>query len=236
MKTALIISGQPRSVEQTFPFIKENIIDINNPDVFIHTWYDQDMVGRQPVSSGGVVASEPIPENVIGIIFNLYKPSVIQVEKPRVFDEMNYNDNKYPQIKPRNSLSQRYSVLQSFRLLNDVTETYDAVIRMRFDWAIHTPINVADLPLDCVTVPNDCPHMGGINDQFAVSNYTNMKVYTELFDAIPQLYQSGIPFCDEILLGQHLVRRRVPINPIKIDYHLQRDNSRLNERYDADIL
>lgn len=233
MKTALIISGQPRSVEQTFPFIKENIIDINKPDVFIHTWNDRNLIGRQPVSSGGVVASTPIPADILTIIDKLYQPVWFAAEIPREFDELNYNERKYPQIKPRNSLSQRYSVKRSFSF---VDESYDAVIRMRFDWAIHTPINVADLPLDCVTVPNDCPHMGGINDQFAVSNYTNMKVYTELFDAIPQLYQSGIPFCDEILLGQHLIRRRVPINPIKIDYHLQRDNSRLDERHDKDVL
>lgn len=233
MKTALIISGQPRSVEQTFPFIKENIIDINKPDVFIHTWNDRSLIGRQPVSAGGMVASTPIPADILTIIDRLYEPVWFATEMPKEFDELNYNERKYPQIKPRNSLSQRYSVKRSFTC---VDESYDAVIRMRFDWAIHTPINVKELPLDCVTVPNDCPHMGGINDQFAVSNYTNMKIYTELFDAIPELYRLGIPFCDEILLGQHLARRRIPINAIGIDYHLQRDNNRLDERHTTDVI
>lgn len=233
MKTALIISGQPRSVETTFPFIKENLLDINKPDVFVHAWNDRSMIGRQPVSSGGVVASEPIPDTIIHIIDTLYNPKVMKLETPRVFDELDYNERKYPQIKPRNSLSQRYSVLQSFNLID---EPYDAIIRIRFDWAIHTPISVADLPLDCVTLPDDCPHMGGVNDQFAISNYTNMKVYSELFTAIPELYRNGIPFCDEILLGQHLARRRIPVNLMKIDYHLQRDNAKLSERHNVDVI
>jgi hypothetical protein len=233
MKTALIISGQPRSVEQTFPYIKENILDINTPDVFIHVWNDRAMVGRQPVSSGGVVASEPIRPDIMAVIDDLYKPTVMQTQTPMVFDELDYNENKYPQIKPRNSLSQRYSVWKSFDLL---TGRYDAIIRMRFDWAIQTPIDVTTLPLDCITLPGDCPHHGGVNDQFAVGNYSNMKVYSELYQNIRALYLSGIPFCDEILLGQHLVRGKIPVNPEAIQYHLQRDVARVGERHAEDVL
>lgn len=40
MKTALCISGQMRTYERAYPFIKKHLLDPLSPDVFIHTWTD----------------------------------------------------------------------------------------------------------------------------------------------------------------------------------------------------
>ena len=40
MKVALCISGQMRGYLKAYPSVKKNIIDVFNPDIFIHTWDD----------------------------------------------------------------------------------------------------------------------------------------------------------------------------------------------------
>lgn len=224
MKTALLISGQPRSVQETYNYIYTNVIEPNDPDVFVHMWDDESLYGNQPISAGGVVASNPIPHDIFQIIQDLYHPVSCITEKPIQFKTDQYT-NIYPQIKPQSSLSQRYSVLRAFQLMETrahVVEEYDMVIRMRFDWAIKTPIIVSDLPKDAITMPNDCPHKGGINDQFAVGNMYNMRKYANLFNHIPLMYGLNIPLCDEIYLGQLVAHDNIPVNLINIPYHLQR--------------
>lgn len=240
MKTALIISGQPRSVRETFENIYRNVIEPNQPDIFIHMWDDPQLYGKRPVSAGGVVASNHIPEDIIEIVQQLYQPISHTVERPIQFDERNYNENKYDQIKPQNSLSQRYSIFRAFQLVDARYQAtnveYDAVIRMRFDWSVDVPIVVADLPLDCITLPNDCPHHGGLNDQFAVGNMPHMRKYANLYMEIPTLFHQNVPFCDEILLGQSLVHARIPINAIHIPYHIQRADNDSHLRFAEDVI
>jgi hypothetical protein len=47
MKTAVMFYGLPRYVERTFPKIRDNIINPNNADVFVHTWVDNSIVGKE---------------------------------------------------------------------------------------------------------------------------------------------------------------------------------------------
>lgn len=42
MKCALIVFGHMRTYERCFPSLKQNLIDIYNPDVFIHTWDEKE--------------------------------------------------------------------------------------------------------------------------------------------------------------------------------------------------
>jgi len=239
MRTALLLSGQPRSVRETFDYIKTNILDTNTPDVYVHMWDDPDLYGKRPVSAGGVVASNAIPHDIIDIVQNLYMPVAHIVERPIQFNTDQYI-NKYPQIKPQSSLSQRYSIFRTFQLMETRARTldieYDMVIRMRFDWAVQAPIVAADLPVDCVTMPNDCPHQGGVNDQFAVANMTNMRKYANLFNEIPLLYSLNIPFCDEIYLGQSMAQARIPVNLIHIPYHIQRADDVGHLRFTEDVI
>lgn len=223
MKVALCISGQPRSVIETFPYIKEHILDVNNPDVFVHSWIDAEAKGKRYVAACGDSASFPIPDNVPEVISDLYKPTVAKYQPQIQFDELNYATNKFMFIRPANTLSQNYSKQQVFQLLKLYGKEYDAVIRMRFDWAIQTPIDASTVDLNAITMPNDCPHHRGYNDQFAIGNSTNMQIYGHLYDAMPDLFNvQNVPFCDEVLLFQHLENNNVPVNLIQIGYFLNR--------------
>lgn len=219
MKVALCISGQPRSVDKTFPYINQNIIVPNKPDVFIHTWIDNSIIGRKPVSAGGIIASDTIPDNIHQIIQELYNPVVMRVEAPIKFNKS--YERTYPQIKVESSLSQRYSVFQSIDSVNMFDE-YDAIIRMRFDWAIKTKIRVSDFDLNYLYCPNDCPHTNGVNDQFAFSNQDIMTQYAELHNNIDMLYSRGIDFCDELLLKANMEYFNTPIRTLPIEYEIMR--------------
>lgn len=224
MNVALCLSGQPRNVELGFPYIESNVLHTCNPDVFIHTWKpDADVV----LNAGGHVASESIPENVEEILRDLYRPISLHMEDSQVFDERNYNEHKYPGIQPSFSLSQRYSIKQSNALKSwheqeHMGQCYDAVIRMRFDWAIKTPINLELFDLSGINVTDDCPHPDSINDQFAVSSSKNMNWYAALYDHIPKYYDAGVIFCDEILLSHHLREANISAFRHKINYGLIR--------------
>ena len=224
VKAAICISGQPRNVVKGFEnFILPNLLMMTNDvDVFIHTWWDSEQVGKQFVNAGEHVASVPVEEDTIDTIVRLYNPVAMHFEPQRDFDEKNYAERAYPAIKPFASLSQKYSAQRAHQLRRDSGRRYDAVIRLRFDYALQTPIILENYDLSAVNVPNRCPHAGGIDDTFAIGNEENMDVYGDLFDYIDDLYESGVAFCDEILLGQHLARNNVPVKLHDITYDLIR--------------
>ncbi len=223
MKVALCLSGQPRNLARGHAYIKGNVLDTCNPDVYIHFWEDRKMVGKQFINAGGHEASDTVPDNMLELIEDLYYPQACVAEPQRQFSEKNYNDRRYPGIKPFNSLSQRYSIQQSMNLCTDSGIAYDAVIRMRFDWAITTPIDLDTLDISHLRYPGDCPHPGGINDQFAIGVPEHMRVYADLYDHIDEYYNDDqIVFCDEILLGYHLRKQEIPHKSMKIGYGLIR--------------
>ena len=52
MKIALCLSGQPRVVDIGFNKLKQSIINNNDVDVFIHTWFDSDNLSTNSVIPG----------------------------------------------------------------------------------------------------------------------------------------------------------------------------------------
>lgn len=108
MKTAIIISGQPRNVEENFESIRVNILEPNGyPDVFIHSWINDEDIGKRYYSSwmkldmmspyhyecfkdmcnenGFIPTSDIVPANIRGRILDLYKPKTWCFEPQRVF-------------------------------------------------------------------------------------------------------------------------------------------------------
>ena len=226
MKVAICISGEPRNVHKGFAHIEPQLLVHNDCDVFIHVQFDPERVGKSYINAGGHVASVPLEANILDEIQRLYKPVHMLSEPPKDIDERNYVERAYPAIKPLSSLRQKYSAMIAHKLRREHTERtgteYDAVIRLRFDYALQSPIIADKFDLSVVNVPNRCPHRGGIDDTFAIGNEVNMNVYGELFNHIQELYDSGVPFCDEILLGQHLAKNNIPVKLHNISYDLIR--------------
>lgn len=146
MRVALCLYGQPRKLEQGYKYIKEQIIDVFEPDVFLHTWDSKEdyrvSPWRYPISA--------TPLQNINDIYQMYKPLSSLIEPARIFDV----DTSLPgylkaspaqQRNASNILSQIHSrqmvrdILFAYTRDNNIT--YDFIIATRFD------IKIQELPL-----------------------------------------------------------------------------------------
>ena len=80
MKVALCLSGQPRVVDTGFHKIKQSILDGNDVDVFIHTWFDSDNLSTNSVIPG---KNHTLDSLAINKLEKYYNPKKILVEKPK---------------------------------------------------------------------------------------------------------------------------------------------------------
>ena len=81
MKIALCISGQPRDIDINFPIHKASILDGNDVDVFIHTWFDPENLSQNSVIPDRV--HRVIDPNALKRIYELYQPKRMSHEKPK---------------------------------------------------------------------------------------------------------------------------------------------------------
>ena len=72
MKLALCLSGQPRDVDIIYPILKQTIIDGNDVDVFVHTWWDPDDLSHNSVIPDRT--HNTFAANSLKRIYELYKP------------------------------------------------------------------------------------------------------------------------------------------------------------------
>lgn len=222
MKVAICISGQPRNVHKGFVFIEPNLLAPNDCDVFIHMWWNEEQIGKPYINAGGHTVTEPLEDGMLEDIIEMYNPVLMHHEPQKEFDEKDYAERAYPAIKPASSLSQKYSSMKAHELRRKSGREYDAVVRLRFDFALQTLICVNNCDLNVINVPNRCPHTNGVDDTFAIGSPENMDVYGNLYNHIDDLYHSNVPFCDEILLGQHLSRNNISVKLHNIVYDLLR--------------
>lgn len=146
MRVALCISGQPRSVESGWECLKI-IFEKNNPDVFVHTWWDDEYLDE------GVLTSHTgkeinIHKDTLKVIEDLYNPISMVVDSPKdVFDGSDNELRRDRIVNPKNlensnniiynwnsmwwSLKQSIDLKKGFEVDNKFL--YDVVIRARFD-------------------------------------------------------------------------------------------------------
>jgi hypothetical protein len=216
MKIAVCISGQPRFLEEGYKQIYDNIISkYNDVDFFIHTWWQDDMIGEQLVKAKddtyklddfGKLRMYNYPIDTIELIMKYYKPKIILNEpqiKFKTLDDVDYESinpvslySMFYSIKISNELKKFYEIKNNFK--------YDVVIRCRFDILIEKfEINLYNFDSSFInthSVGNGFP-----NDQLAISNSENMDYYSSLFDKIEEYYNNGFRgFVGERLLRHHL--------------------------------
>tara|TARA_Y100000034_G_C6852947_1_gene387171 strand:- start:81 stop:986 length:906 start_codon:yes stop_codon:yes gene_type:complete len=145
MKIALCLSGQPRNLDECYPYIQKALLENNDVDVFAHIWWDDDYEGKTYMwHSSAKFPNEDLSKKFLA----MYKPVAYKIEKQKQFDlsfceQHNYNwiDKSNPQkhldIFTPGALfcvtSQSYSILQADLLRQQYNETYDVVIRARTD-------------------------------------------------------------------------------------------------------
>ena len=225
MKVAVCISGQARAVEENFSRLNDSIIRPNSADVFVHTWYDEQDVGKtfcgkSGVGNDGKKTTATLKLNTPKMIRSLYQPTLLQVDNQMRFvskeiQEMNTSDENHPyrnrwSTRPQSVFSMFWSVYwaNNLKCVHEMTTgiKYDAVIRARFDLMLEKEYDMKDYDMDEVYVDRHSHNSYSMQDTFAFSATENMDYYSSLYFQIPSLLSQGVEFCPEILLGAHLAQ------------------------------
>lgn len=199
MKTALLLSGLPRYIDEGFPSINECLIKPNKPDIFIHTWGKSNDSGLRSK------------------LVNLFNPNHMLIEPGKIIHNTHINLDRMMASHGRSYTKEKfvemvysmwYSMLQA-NLLKEQCRLehnihYDYVIRARFDITYSKPVKVAEYNSGIIHVaerglPNEM-----VDDRFAFGCNELMNVYCSGFNLIEYIHslrdrQDGI-FCGETIV------------------------------------
>lgn len=229
MRVALCFSGQFRNVRQTYENHWVPMVFNHNThhqiDVFVHSWYDKSTAGQVLMTAAGNRGSEPVPANIITDVYEMYNPISMMTQQQLPFDEKNYKISPaFPFITPRFSLSRMYSswMCNQLKLAHEMHMgfKYDVVVTTRFDWVFRAPLQFDRITHPGIYHPGLNPH--GTNIGCIIGQSSFVDHYNNLYWDVEQLYNSGVPFCDEILAESYLTAHKVPIYNLSIPTTINR--------------
>jgi len=195
-KIALCISGQPRSYEIGHQFIKKNLLELYNVDVFFHTWNND--------------------HTNFNKLIKLYNPKKYIVE-PALENTI---DQKYTRIPSQKfpayfTVSAFYSIFTANQIKKeyeiDNNFLYDWVIRIRFDYALNAEPDFSILDSNKIYIPN-CrmvPERNFGNDQFAIGSSKVIDNYSSTFLYLDYFYSNDITMIGEEMLKANLIKHNL---------------------------
>jgi hypothetical protein len=232
MRVAICFSGQFRNVQSTFDrWYNPNVFDVNQEhqiDVFAHSWFDNQTVGKVHYAANRnlntVVASEPVPDNIIQQIYTIYNPIRLELQRQKTFDEKNYNERKLIDAVPQHGLSRLYSIMRSVLLKKEYeienNFVYDVVVCTRYDFMLMEPFAFDIVTDEGVYHPGHSPH--GFNVCYAMGKSKIMDFYANLYSHVDTVFNSGIEWCDELLAIRYLEMRGIPTFNFNIRNNINR--------------
>ena len=189
MKSALCLIGLSKGyLDKTPQTIKENILNVNNVDVFIHTWNDD--------------------ENDIKTIKELFNPKESVFEKQIIFSDDNpflhKMKSRWYSHKKVLDLKKEYEEKYNFK--------YDFVMVARFDLLFFTPFIFSEYDpnffyLTNEADPNDPHHSSnqmGWNEAWFLSNSKTMDEYSKLYDHMDEYQEQGKAWAQTYVAGERV--------------------------------
>lgn len=224
MKTALLLSGHMRYFKECFSSLKRSILDVLNPDIYIHTWDEQDRsMWNDTVSNLNerFIEEYNIPVKKIVVEKWLETEPILNNKLFRIGKRIDY-------FKPIRMVSMYYKIQECFKLIEGMD--YDLVIRARPDLFYENIIesnfenlgsfikipksyNNPRIPVKNLKLNFEIEEYlkegqeeidsyfvgepndcGGYLDQFAIGDYNSMKTYCHAYDAFDDYYKLGYNF------------------------------------------
>jgi len=212
MKVALLLPGQIRDADNTFPNIKKSILDKFDVDVFISTWNPS-----KEIKNSLHADTKDLEDRInIDALMRLYSPVQIRTDNfdsdgiQKIIDRSWSYESFGPQtgeISPVSVFLMWYKIKQSFMLMKDyeeiLGERYDYVIKGRMDIQILNALELDKNPQK-ICVPPGFDWKGGVNDILAWGGRDAMEHYCKMFDYLDEYILSGIYFHPETLLRHHI--------------------------------
>lgn len=212
MRVALLLPGQIREAQDSFPFIKSEILDKYDTDVFISTWNPSGEINQ----SLHAETKDLVDSLTIDDLIKMYSPKHLKTDDfgsaaiKRFIDRAWSYEKFGPQtgeINPVSVFLMWYKIRQAFSLMEEyeiqVGQRYDCVIKGRMDIKIHNDLNL-EQDLDKINVPPGFDWKGGVNDILAWGGRDAMEHYCKMFDYLEEYILSDIYFHPETLLRYHI--------------------------------
>lgn len=202
MKVAVCLSGLPRFFKTGYRFHKKHLFDKYQPDVFIHTWYNE-----SPAEHDDVI--------------DLYKPKkhLIQKDKEIVLPR-EYSRGTSERYPAYNMFSLFKSIHESnnlrFEYENENDIDYDWVFRLRFDYALNREFDLETMDNSKFHFSQELEDRGMVCDQFAFSSPRNMDLYSCVFENLDRYYSMG-----ELMVAEHMISIHMKLNYLmdKVVWH-----------------
>ena len=252
MKIALLLSGQPRFIEQGAPHILKNVCEGYDVDTFIHFWFD-DELQTQPYKFGecgqGTWHEQRIATNAVEEAVEIYKPIKYVTEPSKIFIDSKVPFQTSVERYWRGALGEKdpeafrfrniNNCLSYFYSLNEVNKLkkeyeyandfkYDWVVRCRTDTLIHTKVPFEELNPELVHY-SDNQHQpdGMINDWFDFGGTKQMDAFMSVFPVWQLILEKCMnetegAWCHELMHRKMLDSFGVGIQPCNIHITLPR--------------
>jgi hypothetical protein len=233
---ALLLPGISRSAKLCYESLKNNILDIYNVDIFIHT-YEQ--------SNISVDERHVEHENSYEELINLFNPKEIVVEdyfkiRPKLKEKLN-NISSITAVHPMRCVSSFYKIEKCFNLLEKYNiNKYDFFIRSRMDILYEEKLFFNIIKSGEVYIPKPSTkktvfengyyksYSGDyqkdfVMDHFAIGDFKAMHAYCSAYKNIDNLcYNNKFSLHPELITRQNIINKKININRFKFDYSLYR--------------
>ncbi len=207
MKTAVLVSGQMRSLECCLSSIQKRVLSrIGSYDVIAHVAEDEDAWKVE-----------------------MLEPRKCVVVKQPTFDEKNYVHRSGRGVSGiQQVLRMLWSLEESNRLRHEVEKeagaAYDWVIRLRPDTEFFSDIeDLANCDPAAVYIPTFCNYWG-LHDRFAFGGGKAMDAYHEKFGLLDSYIEQGGIYHPESFLKWTIDRAATPVRRTEIIFDTVRKN------------
>lgn len=215
MRTALVLSGQPRFWRITYEHFYKHLIEFLKCDVFFHTWWSPDMIGT--LYPCAMHARRALRQEDL-LVSSTLREELLETYKPRACSFEDYKDVK-PLRAGYKINYQYYSQWEAKRITAIFHPSYDLFIRSRFDLMVQQ-----DIPFvldNNLWVSSACPYNDGIryNDMFSFSNWENFNDVSNTYLNIHKFENEGDGKADmEYALGKQIKLCGINVKTFLSDY------------------
>jgi hypothetical protein len=213
MKVALLICGQARYFKNGYDSIKKHIIDIYNPDIYIHTWkYKNNYAYAAPWNNLGKIK---IDDDDIDEYINLYKPTKHSIENSLETIPLTKN---YDRTSSKYTKYNYYSYLYSLNKCYDLIENKEEYIYI----ILRSDVMICNFPkklnLESIQLWNRLPDRHDVLDtMMMIIPYKYMDIYVDIINKIDTYYDKGYYLNYEEMIHAHFFETNLYENTIKMD-------------------
>lgn len=209
MKVAISFYGQPRFYKQTFPQWSRYIKELG-ADVYIHTWWGNDMVGDlypcAPHAKPSLYDADMlVHDNIINELNEMYQPKGIGWNSYKTFKLPSWVGND---MKKKYTAFQFYTQYRSKELVKKSNIKYDVVIRTRMDLHIGVPLSLHVEPNTLFT-SSTTPYLNSPNDFLSISDLDTFDKISNVYLNLEEFFHPTIGHKMETYLYNQMIKEGI---------------------------